>query len=240
VEGGEFSKLITSADEDLGSRKVIRHAGPLVWYPAEVNTSIRPGWFYHLEEDSKVRSLGELLEIYYQSVGGNATFLLNIPPDTRGRFHENDATRLFELGAALRAAFEVNVAASATITATESLDDAHRPHNALSTDHDAYWRPHDGTESADITLRFADERILDKLVLMEHIASGQRIESFTLACEHEGQWMEFYSGGVVGYKRICRFDAIRTGALRVRLGASRGYPTLAFIGAYAHHESLPG
>jgi alpha-L-fucosidase len=234
VADSQFSRRITSSDDDLGSREAIRHAGPLVWYPAEVNTSIRPGWFYHAEEDQRVRSLPELLEIYYRSVGGNATFLLGIPPDTRGRLHENDTARLAEIGAALHFAFGKNVAASATITATESLDESHQPQNALSGDQSLFWRPYDRTECADVTLQFSREQTVDKVMLMEHIESGQRVESFALAREDNGQWLPFFSGKIIGYKRICRFDAVRTRTLRVRIDASRDYPTLAFVGAYGN------
>ena len=84
VDDGQFGKEIRSQDLDLGSREAIRGVKDLVWYPAEVNTSIRPGWFYHESEDDKVKSLAELLDIYFNSVGGNAAFLLNVPPDNGG------------------------------------------------------------------------------------------------------------------------------------------------------------
>lgn len=71
---------ISVCDEDFGSRKALENEKDLIWYPAEVNTSIRPGWFHHPEEDNGVRPLSELIDIYYKSVGGNVTFLLNIPP----------------------------------------------------------------------------------------------------------------------------------------------------------------
>jgi alpha-L-fucosidase len=232
VDDGQFSRRVTSADDDLGSREAIRHAGPLIWYPAEVNTSIRPGWFYHEADDSRVRSLAELLDVYYQSVGGNATFLLNIPPDTRGKFHENDTVRLAELGAALRVALGKNLALSAMITATDSSDKAHQPQNALSNDPSTFWRPSDGTERAELTLLFPEEQTVDKVMLMEHIASGQRIESFSLAREDDGRWAPFFAGEIVGYKRICRFRQIRTKAIMIRIEAARGFPTLAFVGAY--------
>ncbi len=82
----------------------------LAWYPAQVNTSIRPGWFYHANEDDRVRSLEDLLSVYYGSVGGNAQFLLNIPPDRRGLFHENDFARLKQFGDVLRKTFAENLA----------------------------------------------------------------------------------------------------------------------------------
>src|SRR5690606_15657616 len=105
-----FARRIDSQQSDLGSREVIRQFDELIWYPAEVNTSIRPGWFYHASEDDQVRSLGELLRIYYGSVGGNASFLLNLPPDRRGLIHERDVERLAELGRVLDETFRLNLA----------------------------------------------------------------------------------------------------------------------------------
>ena len=103
--------------KDLGSfgriAEVAEQGGRLLWYPGQVDVSIRPGWFYHAAEDDKVKTLDQLLDIYYTSVGGNAQLLLNIPPDKRGRIHENDARRLKELGDRLRATFAVNLAEGA-------------------------------------------------------------------------------------------------------------------------------
>ncbi|GLY06847.1 MULTISPECIES: alpha-L-fucosidase [Actinoplanes] len=99
VDDGEFSRLIRSDDVDLGSRDAIAGCeDDLVWYPAEVNTSIRPGWFYHPAEDGSVRSAEDLFEIYLKSVGGNSTFLLNVPPAPSGRLHHTDVAVLAALG----------------------------------------------------------------------------------------------------------------------------------------------
>lgn len=233
TDDGGFSRRVTSSDEDLGSREMIRNAGKLVWYPAEVNTSIRPGWFYHPEEDGRVKTLGELLNIYYSSVGGNAAFLLNIPPDRRGLFHEADVARLGELGAALRSAFAEDLSRSAEASASESLDGAHSPRNVLNRDKASYWRPKDGTEAAEIILRFDSVRSFGSVVLMEHIASsGQRIEAFTLEYETEEGWKPFFRGGVVGYKKICRFATVKSRALKLRIDRSRRYPTVSRIGVF--------
>ena len=102
--------------EDLGSRIALEGEHDLIWYPAEVNTSIRPGWFYHPEEDGQVKSLEELVHIYLGSVGGNATFLLNIPPMPNGLLHENDVERLRELGEWQQRSFSRNL-----------LEESHRP-----------------------------------------------------------------------------------------------------------------
>ncbi|MFC0266129.1 alpha-L-fucosidase [Alloscardovia macacae] len=103
VDDGTFSRYIASSEDDLGSRKALdEYSGALVWYPAEVNTSIRPGWFYHAEEDTCVRSANELFDIWCASVGGNASFLLNVPPDSHGRIAVSDKEVLAELGTKIR------------------------------------------------------------------------------------------------------------------------------------------
>ncbi len=111
---------------------VAKQGGRLLWYPGQVDVSIRPGWFYHAAEDDKVKTLDHLLDIYYTSVGGNAQLLLNIPPDKRGRIHENDARRLKELGDRLRATFAVNLAAKAGFSRSFVLTDDPIPEPVLS------------------------------------------------------------------------------------------------------------
>lgn len=108
-------KTISSMEQDLGSRERLKNEEKLIWYPAEVDVSIRPGWFYHKEEDTKVRSLENLVDIYEKSVGGNATLLLNIPPMPNGKLNETDVMRLKELGEFLQKKYEINLAKDAEI-----------------------------------------------------------------------------------------------------------------------------
>ena len=136
VDDGEFSRRIDTQDGDLGSRQVIEHVRDLIWYPAEVNTSIRPGWFYHASEDDQVRPLDELLEIYYRSVGGNANFLLNLPPDRRGLIHENDVQRLQQFGQVIKETFRNNLAIHAEAQSTETLDEGHDAHHLFDGNRD--------------------------------------------------------------------------------------------------------
>lgn len=79
------------AYSDLGSRRALEGHDELIWYPAEADVSIRPGWFFHQKENGRVRSIDNLLHLYYSTVGGNTLLLLNIPPDQRGLIHEKDA-----------------------------------------------------------------------------------------------------------------------------------------------------
>lgn len=226
-----FARRIDSQQSDLGSREVIRQFDELIWYPAEVNTSIRPGWFYHASEDDQVRSLGELLRIYYGSVGGNASFLLNLPPDRRGLIHERDVERLAELGRVLDETFRLNLAEGATATASAEAG-PHGTEALFDGDPDTYWRAPDEVEAAVIEVDLQREFTFDRIVLQEHIRSGQRIERFGLSCYVGGQWQLVYQGTIVGYKRICCFDAIASRYVRLAITASRWYPTLSSFGVY--------
>ena len=93
---------IDAQDRDLGSRKVMQGATEFIWYPAEVDISIRPGWFHHDAEDDKVRPLEKLIDIYLKSVGGNSVLLLNIPPHRDGYLTQADLNRLHEIGEFIR------------------------------------------------------------------------------------------------------------------------------------------
>ncbi|MEK3732560.1 alpha-L-fucosidase [Paenibacillus sp. FSL M8-0334] len=238
VDDGTFASRMDTQDIDLGSRDVIRGQRDLIWYPAEVNTSIRPGWFYHASEGELVKSVDELMRIYYGSVGGNANFLLNLPPDKRGRIHETDAERLQALGDRLRSIFRHNLAKPAIIQASETADELYAASAILSDDPHSYWRPREGTEQAWLEIDLREKATFDHVVLMEHIRSGQRIERFTLEARRQGseEWTELCNGTVVGYKRICRFAPVTARWIRLTIHESRWYPTLSRIGIYMSEQ----
>ena len=130
---------IRAQDLDLGSREVLRDETDLIWYPAEVNTSIRPGWFWHEAENHQVKSLDQLIRIYLNSVGGNATFLLNIPPDRRGLFYETDVERLRELGAFLRRSFQRNLMQEADRMTAPDPENGHEVQKMVPKDSQYRW-----------------------------------------------------------------------------------------------------
>ncbi len=206
VDNEEFSKKIDTCDEDLGSREILKQANEFVWYPAEVNTSIRPGWFYHNVEDNDVKSVDKLLEIYYGSVGGNANFLLNIPPDKRGLIHENDVVVLKKFGETIDLMFKENLCIGSKASASETIDDNHDIYNIFKEDKNLFWTPKDGTEKAIIKIELKESEFFDRIVLMEHIRSGQRVENFTIEYKKGDTWITIYQGTTIGYKRICCFE----------------------------------
>lgn len=227
ADDGAFSRKISSQDEDIGSRAVIRRVEKLVWYPSEVDTSIRTGWFYHPEEDTAVRTAEELLDIYLDSVGANASLLLNLPPDTHGRIAEPDCAVLTELGNKIERTFARNITQKATLVA-DSAEEQHPAAHAADGDKDTYWRAADGQEAAELQLQFAAPQTVSCVVLGEYLPAGQHIESGEILAD--GQPVADFT--VVGYKRICRFAPVRVQALTVRITASRTEPTLSQLAVY--------
>jgi alpha-L-fucosidase len=205
---------------DLGSfgriAEVARRGGRLLWYPGQVDVSIRPGWFYHAAEDDKVKTLGQLLDIYYTSVGGNAQLLLNIPPDKRGRIHENDAERLKELGDRLRATFAVNLAAGTKTTMTydrsavDGADQRGRAPGYFKGGVDIFECDLGGTKRFNVAM------------IEEDIRSGQWMEAFAFDVWDGKDWIETARGTTVGYKKLLRFTSLETDKVRIRVLKARG------------------
>jgi alpha-L-fucosidase len=220
-------RKVAASDADLGSRKILENEPDLIWYPAEVNTSIRPGWFWHESENDKVRSLDELIKIYNNSVGGNATFLLNIPPTSEGLIHENDVKRLAELGDYLKKAFSENLLDKGELFSLGENISAVRKDS-----YDDYYISPKGCCTAEITAKWDHPVSIGNIVLKENILLGQRVESFAVDIEKDGEYTEIYSGTVIGFKRIVPLENVLTSSVRIRITDSRTEPTISFIGIY--------
>lgn len=229
-DSDEFrQRRVDARDSDLGSREVLAGEQQLIWYPAEVNTSIRPGWFWHEHENDKVRPLEELADIYIKSVGGNATFLLNVPPTREGLIHRNDVERLEQLGEFIRTSFADNIAPQAELYCNNAAH-GHGIENVLTDDYDSFFMP--DTPQTEITLKLPGRERLGYLVIKENIRMSQRVESFSVDIMENGSFREVYTGSVVGYKRIVPLRGAETDCLRIRVTDSRTEPTVSFIGLY--------
>ena len=231
-DDAEFrQRKISARDRDLGSRKALEGEKQLIWYPAEVNTSIRPGWFWHASEDDKVKPLAKLIDIYEKSVGGNAMFLLNIPPTSEGLFHDNDVARLKEFGAYLKECYGENLALDAVIEASPAA--AEHGIECVRTADDSCYLPERADGTAEIILRWTEEKHIRRVVMQEQILMSQRVERYAIDAWQDGAWQEIHSGSVIGYKRIAVLGGVRTNALRIRITDARVAPTVKFIGVYA-------
>lgn len=202
------------------------------WVPAECDVSIRPGWFYRESEDSKVKTVDQLVELYYQSVGQNASLLLNVPPDKRGLIHEVDAERLAGLRKRLDADFANDLARGKKVTATTVRGPQFGPGNLTDGKWDTYWAAPDGTASGSIEVNLGAPRGVNRVVLQEHIPLGQRIEAFDVEALENGQWRRVAEGTTIGNKRILRFPTARAERIRVNIRQSRACPTLANLELY--------
>ena len=225
-------KKINPTAIDLGSRKAIKNCNKLIWYPAEVDTSIRKGWFYHPDEDYSVKPLSKLMEIYYNSVGANANFLLNIPPTPEGKIAEKDLETLLAMGAQLEIDFNEDLAAGSIITDNRHLDEKHTGQMALSEYPDSYWHSGDDPEGAELILDLGDEYDIDKIVLGENIRTGQQIEKFKLYAQVNGKWKKLAAETTIGYKRICRFKEIRVRYFKLVIEKARCFATISKFEAY--------
>ncbi len=218
-------------DSDLGSRELMQNAKEIVWKAAEVDTSIRPGWFYHKSENSKVRSLSELTDIYFRSVGGNCTLLLNIPPDTNGLFHDNDVKRLSQLGEKIRSCFAECLSEDAEFIA-DSDDGINTAANLITDTYDTYYAANENCDYASITVSLPEKRKLHMAVIKENILFSQRVESFNIECLLGKKWTKIYEGTTIGYKKIARFRPVNTDKVRINILDSRTNPILSHIALY--------
>jgi alpha-L-fucosidase len=220
---------------DLGSRaRLSEGADYLAWYPAEVDVSIRPGWFYHAREDDQVKSLDRLLDIYYHSVGRNAVLLLNIPPDRRGQFAEIDAKRLHEFGAVIRRTFEHNLAQEASVmTFPGPLDDpASGSAIAVAANPDTCWILPERQTQGELVLVLPQRIVFNCIMLQEDLSVGQRVEAFAVDAWDGERWQPIASGTTIGYKRLLRVDAIETQGVRLRILEARLNPAIKTFGLY--------
>ncbi|MBO0861301.1 MAG: alpha-L-fucosidase [Chloracidobacterium sp.] len=210
-----------------------------VWLPAECDVSIRPGWFYHSSEDDKLKSVEQLMNIYYGSVGRNANLLLNIGIDRRGLVNENDERRLMEFKRAREEAFKDNLAGKSNLgkikikaTSVRGNDARFDAEKTIDGNASTYWAADDGVTSASLELDFGREVEFNTFLAQENIALGQRVKMFSLEIWGEGGWETVSRQTTIGYKRILRFPTVKTARLKFNIEAARACPTITNVEIY--------
>lgn len=204
------------------------------WVPAEVNTSIRPEWFYHPGEDAKVKTIPQLMDIYYQSIGRNATLLLNFPIMPNGLIHENDEKAVLGFAHTVREAFADNLALNVKAEASNVRGKTRKysADRALDDRPDTSWATDDDVREATLTLEFGEPATFNRFLVQEYIRLGQRVKAFTIEAFADGKWKEVASATTIGYRRILRFPTINATRLRLRITGSKGCPVISNIGIY--------
>jgi alpha-L-fucosidase len=212
-----FAPLGDLMNDDLGSRERLMKASGLIWYPAETDVSIRPGWFYHAKEDSLVRSPKGLMELYFSSVGRNSVLLLNIPPDRDGLISDADVRSLRGWRRLMDGTFGVDLTAGAE-------GGIFRPNPEVE--------PGKNYPGMEVHLDLKGEKTFDVVSLQEDIRVGQRVELWGFDVFDHGQWVQVASGTTIGYKRLVRFPAVMASRVRLRILSSRLDPVIAKIGLF--------
>lgn len=204
------------------------------WVPGEVNTSIRPEWFYHKKEDSKVKTVPQLMDIYYNSIGRNATLLLNFPIMPNGLIHQKDEQAVLAFAAARNKAFAVNLTRGSKVETSNvrGKDQRFSGEKSIDQSQETYWATDDDVSQAWLTMTFAKPVSFNRLLLQEYIRLGQRVKSFTVEVMINGQWKELAKETTIGYKRILRFATVTTTKLRLNIKDAKNCPLISNIEIY--------
>ena len=199
------------------------------WMPAEVDVSIRPGWFWHEDQNSKVRTPQNLLDLYFASVGHGSSFLLNVPPDRRGLIHENDVAALQGFKKLLDRLYARNLAEGATASANATRGAGFEAARLLDGDKKTYWAAPDEARQAELTVTLPEPRTFSVLRLREPIWLGQRVRKFAVEVrEKGGDWKEWFAqGSSIGPGVLVRGPAVTAEAVRVRLTEAAACPCLS-------------
>lgn len=198
--------------------------------PAETNLSIRPGWFYHEDQDGSVKTPEELTDYWFRSAGRNTGILLNLPPDRRGRIHERDAESVRLWDRNMKRIFSRSILLDGVIRADSRLSENFPVENLLDPREDRLYAA--GGNNPVITVEFPEMREFDCFRLEEAIEWGHRVRSFRIEARADGAWREVYRGGCVGFCQSRRIPPVQTRAVRLTVTEAPAYPVLRFFGLY--------
>ena len=204
------------------------------WVPAEVNTSIRPEWFYHPSEDTKVKTLPHLMNIYYNSIGRNSTLLLNFPIMPNGLINEKDEKAALDFAKVVKESFAVNLAEKAKVEATNVRGNAKEfsAYKTIDGKKDTYWATDDSIKKASLIVDFGKPTTFNRFMVQEYIRLGQRVKTFSLDAFVDGNWEEIAKATTIGYKRILRFSSIKASKIRLNITDSKSCPIISNMGVY--------
>ncbi len=199
------------------------------WIPAEADVSIRPGWFYHAKEDTKVKTPAYLFNLYLRSVGNGGNLLLNVPPDRTGRIHPADSAALMGFRKIKEAAFAKELLAKAKISTngTNTSGLKKLTDNNIQT----YWASNRQNDTQ-LLFELPETTTINALVLEEMISFGQSVSAFTIELFNDGRFEKVFTGTTIGRKKIARFEPYRTNKIRVTILASKAAPVLRSVAGY--------
>ena len=230
-----LGQSINPMEIDLGSRQKYNQVSHLIWYPSQVKVSLRPGWFYHDEHDYQVKDAQTLLDYYFGSVGRNSTLVLGLAINRKGLLPEPDVSSLNQFKDAYNQIFEINLARNTFIEPT-SIGDKFNTQALIDANLDTYWEPKAEDDTPTLTISLERPMTFNVISLKEHIASGQRVESFLVEHWQENQWQRLAQGTTIGNHRLLQTTTATTEHVRILITGSRNTPRIAEVGLF---KNLP-
>jgi alpha-L-fucosidase len=219
--GGDFAQILGEGHENGN-----------YWVPAEVDVSIRPGWFYHPSQDSLVRSPENLMELYYSSVGRNSNLLLNVPPDRSGKLNSRDVSSLLEFRALREKEFASDLARGKKISASATRGPQYRASNAVDGDPATFWAASDGRNTAKLTIDLGAVTEVNRIVIQEYIKLGQRVKEFSVTGYSGGKWIPLLEGTTIGHKVMRKFPLASVSKVSLVISGSKACPLISNIELY--------
>jgi alpha-L-fucosidase len=216
--GGDFASILGAGHEDGN-----------YWVPAEVDVSIRPGWFYHAKQDSQVKSPEKLMDLYYASVGRNCNLLLNVPPDRRGMLNEKDVKSLIGFRELRDKEFADELARGRKAEASTTRGKKFLPSFANDDDPETYWAAPDDVKSASLTINLGAVTEVNRVLIQEYIRLGQRVKKYSVLALVNDNWTKVVEGTTIGYKVIRKFPVVKTSAIRIYIEDSKACPAISNI-----------
>jgi len=236
---GNESGVARVGESSVQNARKERHFGTAgkVWYPAECDVSIRPGWFYHASQDKRVKSVDHLLDIYFKSVGRNSVLLLNVPPDKRGLFADADVKRLREFRAALDDVFEEDFASGKSASASATRGAEFQPDRVVDGNLDTYWSIADGVIESWLEVDLGGPRKINVVSVQEYIPLGERVQQYHVEARVNGAWRTVARGSVIGHKNLLSFPEVEADRIKLVVEKAKACPAIAEIGAFFNPRS---
>ena len=223
--------LVVENTKELNSGKIDGDS----FIPAEVDVSIRPGWFYHSHQDGQVRTPKNLIQLWFNSVGSNAGFLLNLPPDRRGLIHENDAKSLIEYGKILKDSFKNNLAKIGKIQASSVRENCYAENLVIENQ---VYAPLDSDKAPEIIVSLENKIRFNTISISELIELGHKVTEVEFYALINNEWKLLKNSKVIGYKLCEHFDTVESDKIKIKVLSSLDTPVLHSLGIYMLDEKL--
>lgn len=202
------------------------------WIIGQCDVSIRPGWFFHTTENSKVRTPSQIVDLYYKSVGRNGVLLINLPPDSTGLIHKTDSTNFVEFRKIINETFNNNLTQNASIKTSSQWSKKYSSLNITDNNAESFWAASDKDAQPEIIIDLKKEKTFNRISISEPIAYGQRVAEFKIEVLTKSGWQKIATATTIGYKRLLRTDKISASKIKIVFKKSIGTPAISEFGLY--------